>query len=185
MPLYRGLRGRPDFDRSNFHGLGFGTVALTTPELAADPHVLILPVLNDESTPTSQRFDRWIISRAPACCRRAIGTFNFSTVPHKPKAALRVILLKSFRGTIMSDADQDPRCIKMYEDFLAQTEPAELSKQLEPLEAAIAERRKELEGATDANQELLSIEEALERILETKIEKLGFHQTPSEVEPIS
>ena len=85
----------------------------------------------------------------------------------------------------MPDADQDPRWIKMYEDFLAQTEPAELSKQLEPLEAAIAERRKELEGATDANQELLSIEEALERILETKIEKLGFHQTPSEVEPIS
>ena len=46
----------------------------------------------------------------------------------------------------MPDADQDPRWIKMYEDFLAQTEPAELSKQLEPLEAAIAERRNELEG---------------------------------------
>jgi hypothetical protein len=175
----------PDFDRSNFHGLGFGTVALTTPELAADPHVLILPMLNDESTPTSQRFDRWIISQAPTCCRRAIDTFNFQQSRTNRKLHQEVILLKSFRGTTMPDADQDPRWIKMYEDFLAQTEPVELSKQLEPLEAAIAERRKELEGATDANQELLSIEEALERILETKIEKLGFHQTPSEVEPTS
>ena len=84
----------------------------------------------------------------------------------------------------MPDADQDSRWIKMYEDFIALTEPAEMNKQLEPLETAIAERRKELTGATDANQELHSIEEAMEKVLQIKIGKLGFHQIPSQVEPI-
>ena len=40
----------------------------------------------------------------------------------------------------MPNADENPRWIKMYEDFVAQTDPAEINHRLKPLESSIAER---------------------------------------------
>ena len=63
----------------------------------------------------------------------------------------------------------------LYNDFLLQTEPAKLQARLGPLEGAIFERWQELNGsAANSHAERLVINEASRKILQVKVEKLGF-----------
>jgi hypothetical protein len=61
-----------------------------------------------------------------------------------------------------------------YNDFISQTDAAELQARLGPLECAIFERMLELADSPNGQNERLAIDRASKKILEIKVEKLGF-----------
>jgi hypothetical protein len=67
-----------------------------------------------------------------------------------------------------------PYWLVLYEEFIAQTESTELSARLEPLEIAIFERLRELEGIAGGHEERLAIKIASDKLLEVKTTRLGF-----------
>jgi hypothetical protein len=69
---------------------------------------------------------------------------------------------------------QQPYWAFLYNDFTLQTEPAKLHARLELLEGAIFERFQELDGTMDSHAEKLALKEACRKILQVKVEKLGF-----------
>jgi hypothetical protein len=62
----------------------------------------------------------------------------------------------------------------LYNDFVLETDPIKLHARLGSLEDAIFERLRELAGALNSYAEKIAIKEACRRILQVKIEKLGF-----------
>ena len=62
----------------------------------------------------------------------------------------------------------------LYNDFILQTQPTKLQARLGPLEDSIVERLQHLDGTANSHAEKLAIQEACRRLLQMKIEKLGF-----------
>ena len=73
---------------------------------------------------------------------------------------------------------EQPKWIHLYEDFLAETEPAKLRECLAPLEISIVERLQELDGTAEGHGERLAIKTATDKLLEIKTTKLGFPPLP-------
>ena len=70
---------------------------------------------------------------------------------------------------------RQPYWVFLYNDFVLETEPIKLHARLGSLEGAIVERLQELDGSvTDSHAERLAIKEVCRKLLQIKIEKLGF-----------
>ncbi len=67
-----------------------------------------------------------------------------------------------------------PQWAFLYNDFILQTEATAFRVRLEPLEAAIVERLQHLDGIANSHAEKLAIQEACRKLLQVKIDKLGF-----------
>ena len=74
----------------------------------------------------------------------------------------------------MANRTEQPYWAFLYNDFTLQTQPTKLQARLGPLEDAIVERLQHLDGAANSHAEKLAIQEACRRLLQVKIEKLGF-----------
>jgi hypothetical protein len=74
----------------------------------------------------------------------------------------------------MNDRTQQPYWAFLYDAFLTQTDPAKLKALLEPLEAAIVERIRELADVPEVQKERLALQTATRRLLEIKMTRLGF-----------
>lgn len=78
-------------------------------------------------------------------------------------------------ATFVTNRTQQPYWAFLYNDFILQTEPAKFQARLGTLEGAIFERLLELNASTaDSHAERLAIKEAHRKILQVKVEKLGF-----------
>jgi hypothetical protein len=53
---------------------------------------------------------------------------------------------------------QLPNWVDLYEDFLAESDPAELKSRIESLETAMFERLQELKGTSDGQEERIAIQ---------------------------
>ena len=70
---------------------------------------------------------------------------------------------------------RQPYWVFLYNAFVLETDPIKLHARLGSLEDAIVERLQELDGSiTDSHAERLAIKEARRKLLQFKIEKLGF-----------
>jgi hypothetical protein len=70
---------------------------------------------------------------------------------------------------------RQPYWVFLYNDFVLETDPLKLNARLGSLEGAIVERLQELDGSiTDSHAERVGIKEACRKLLQVKIEKLGF-----------
>ena len=69
---------------------------------------------------------------------------------------------------------QQPYWAFLYNDFALEADPAKLRERLGSLEGAIFERLHELDGTMDSHAEKLAIQEACRKLLQVKVEKLGF-----------
>ena len=74
----------------------------------------------------------------------------------------------------MVNRTEQPYWAFLYNDFILQTQPTRLQARLGPLEDAIVERLRHLDGTANSHAEKLAIQEAYRRLLQMKIEKLGF-----------
>ncbi len=74
----------------------------------------------------------------------------------------------------MNDRTQQPYWAFLYGDFLTQTDPAKLKALLEPLEAAIVERIRELADVPEVQKERLALQTATRRLLKIKTTRLDF-----------
>jgi len=70
---------------------------------------------------------------------------------------------------------RQPYWVFLYNDFVLEADPLKLNARLGSLEDAIVERLQELDGSiTDSHAERLAIKEVCRKLLQIKIEKLGF-----------
>jgi len=74
----------------------------------------------------------------------------------------------------VANRTEQPYWAFLYNDFTLQTQPTKLQARLGPLEDAIVERLQHLDGTANSHAEKLAIQEACRRLLQMKIEKLGF-----------
>lgn len=74
----------------------------------------------------------------------------------------------------VTDDTQQPYWVLLYNDFITQTKAYRMQARLETLELALAERLQELDGHKESHAERLAIKEAYRRLLQLKVEMLGF-----------
>lgn len=74
----------------------------------------------------------------------------------------------------MAERTQLPHWALLYRDFVTQTEASKLQEHLQALEDALALRLQELNGGTDRIEERIAIQAACDKVLEIKINNLGF-----------
>ena len=67
-----------------------------------------------------------------------------------------------------------PYWILLFNDFIAETEPARLQERLGTLEEAIFFRLQELNGKASGQNERIALKMATDKLLEIEINKLGF-----------
>jgi hypothetical protein len=74
----------------------------------------------------------------------------------------------------MAGDGPSPLWLKAFSDFVAESDPIKQKELLGPLEGAIFQRQQELDGDAENIKERHAIEMASDKILEIKINKLGF-----------
>ena len=67
-----------------------------------------------------------------------------------------------------------PYWVLLFNDFIAEIEPARLQERLGTVEEAILFRLQELNGKATGQNERIALKIAADRLLEIKINKLGF-----------
>ena len=71
-----------------------------------------------------------------------------------------------------------PYWVLLFNDFIAETEAAEMQKRLATVEEAIFFRLQELERTATGENERVALKMAADKLLEIKINKLGFPPLP-------
>jgi hypothetical protein len=74
----------------------------------------------------------------------------------------------------VTNRTQQPYWAFLYNDFALETDPVKLRARIGSLEGAIVDRLQELDGGEDSHIEKVAIQEACRKLLQVKVEKLGF-----------